>query len=122
MTTTTHAHITTWLLAIILLFVALGLHKKGNLKGFKIIQMVMRVFYLLIIGTGIALIIGAVHLSLLYIVKMATGLWIIGIMEFILMKTSKNESTSVLWIQFVIAFLLVLYLGLKLPMGFHPFA
>ena len=119
----THVHITTWVIGIILFFVALSLHKSGKRKGSRIVQMILRVFYLLIIGTGIELIMRYhIHVTMLYILKMAVGLWIIAIMEFILMRTSKDRRTSVLWIQFVIAILLVIYLGLKLPLGFHPFA
>lgn len=117
----THVHITSWLVAIILFFVALGLHKSGKQKGAKIVSMILRVFYLLIIGTGVWLLTSITHISMLYILKAAVGLWVIASMEFILMRTIRNRRTSVLWIQFAIAFLLALYLGLKLPIGFHPF-
>ncbi len=50
-----HSHVTAWALALILFLVALFLHKSGKAKGFKIVQMILRVFYLLIIGTGIGL-------------------------------------------------------------------
>ncbi|WML49607.1 YisL family protein [Neobacillus sp. PS3-34] len=119
----THVHITSWLLAIILFFVALGLHNSGKQKGAKIVSMILRVFYLLIIGTGIELVFRYhLHINPTYILKMAAGLWVIATMEFILMRTSRGRRTSVLWIQFAIAFLLALYLGLKLPLGFHPFS
>jgi hypothetical protein len=61
------------------------------------------------------------HISLLYILKVVVGLWIISLFEMILIKTGKKERTTVLWAQFVIAFLLVLYLGFKLPLGIHIF-
>jgi formate hydrogenlyase subunit 4 len=54
----------------------------------------------------------------LYILKAVVGIWVIGLFEMILSKVAQNRKTSVLWIQFVIAFLLVLYLGFdKLPMS-----
>lgn len=117
----THAHITTWFLTLILFFVALSLHKKGNEKGFKVMQMILRVMYLLIIATGGMLLFSISHISLLYILKATVGLWIIALFELLLMRTAKKAPTSVLWGQFIVAFLLVLYLGLKLPLGFHPF-
>jgi hypothetical protein len=117
-----HSHVTAWIIALILFIVALNLHKKGNAKGFKIVQMVLRVFYLLIIGTGIGLLTMVTHIDVWYVLKAFVGLWIIGLFEMILSRTAKGRSTSVFWIQFVVAFLLVLYLGfVKLPMSiFHP--
>lgn len=117
----TDAHITTWLLTLILFFVALNLNKKGKAKGFKILHMIIRVFYLLILATGVQLLTLVYHITLLYILKVAVGLWIISLFEMILIKSRKKENTKVLWIQFVVAFLLVLYLGFKLPLGIHIF-
>lgn len=113
-----HAHITAWLLAIILFFVALGLNKSGNAKGFKVLQMIIRVLYLLIIVTGVGLLFSISTISLLYIIKAVVGLWVIAMLELILIRTAKQKKTSVLWIQFIVAFLLVLYLGFKLPLTF----
>jgi hypothetical protein len=117
-----HSHVTAWFIALILFVVALSLHKKGNTKGFKILQMVLRVFYLLIIGTGVGLLTMVSHIDVWYVLKAVVGLWIVGLFEMILSRTAKGRRTSVFWIQFVIAFLLVLYLGfVKLPMSiFHP--
>lgn len=117
-----HSHVTAWVIALILFLVALSLHKNGKAKGFKIVQMVLRVFYLIIIGTGVGLLSMVQHIDVWYILKAVVGLWIIGLFEMILSRTAKDRRTSVFWIQFVIAFLLVLYLGfVKLPMSiFHP--
>lgn len=117
-----HSHVTAWALALILFLVALSLHKSGKDKGFKIIQMILRVFYLLIIGTGIGLLFKLTTITPLYILKAVVGLWIIGLFEMILSRVANNRRTSIFWIQFVIAFLLVLYLGFAvLPMSiFHP--
>lgn len=116
----THAHITSWLLAIILFFVVRGLYKGGNEKGGKITHMILRVFYLLILITGFIMLF-QVNISLLYILKAAVGLWVIAIMEFLLMKTGKREPQNVLWIQFAIAFVLALLLGFSLPQGIDWF-
>lgn len=116
-----HAHITAWLLTLILFFIALGLGKNGQGKGLKILHMIIRVFYLLIILTGGILLFSVIHISLLYILKAVVGLWIISLFEMILIRTARKERRSILWAQFIIAFLLVLYLGFKLPMGTHIF-
>jgi hypothetical protein len=114
----THAHITAWFLAIVLFFIALGLHKSGKAKGFRVVQMILRVFYILIIITGVWMLAIISKISMLYVLKSVVGLWVIAMLELILIKTNKQQKTTGLWIQFVIAFLLVLYLGFKLPLGF----
>ncbi|MEH7304745.1 YisL family protein [Neobacillus drentensis] len=114
-----HGHITAWVLALILFVVALLLHKGGKAKGFKIVQMILRVLYLLILATGIGLLFSVYKIDVWYILKAVVGIWIIGLFEMILGRVANNRRTSVFWIQFIIAWILVLYLGFeKLPMSF----
>jgi hypothetical protein len=117
-----HAHVTAWLLALILFLVALSLHKNGKAKGFKIVQMILRVLYLVIIATGAGLLFSVFRIDVWYILKAVVGLWIIGLFEMILSRVADNRRTSTFWIQFVVAWVLVLYLGfVKLPLSiFHP--
>ncbi|ALC91901.1 hypothetical protein AM500_20485 [Bacillus sp. FJAT-18017] len=112
----THAHITTWVLGAILFFVALYLYKGGKEKGAKITHMILRVVYILILITGFMLLFSVTKIGLLYILKTAVGLWVIASMEMLLIKTGKKQEAKVLWIQFLIAFVLVLLLGYNLPM------
>lgn len=117
---TTHAHITTWVLALILFFVANSLHKSGKAKAAKIVHMILRVMYILVFATGGML----VHLFFSgypfeYIAKVLIGLWVIAAMEMILVRSVKGKSTKSLWIQFVVAVVLVTLLGLRLPLGFN---
>jgi hypothetical protein len=116
-----HAHMTAWFLALILFFVSLGLHKSGKEKGSKIVHMVLRLFYLLILVTGFMLLFGISTISMMYVLKAAVGLWVISMLEMILIRTKKNEKASILWIQFIVAVLLVLYLGFSLPLGTDMF-
>lgn len=111
-----HAHVTSWFFALILFVIALLLNKNGKAKGFKIVQMIIRVLYLLIIITGGTLVIQYYQVSLLYFVKAAAGLWVIFLIEMILLRASRNGKSTVLWYQFVVALLLVFYLGYKLPL------
>jgi hypothetical protein len=114
-----HAHITGWVLALILFVVALILHKSGKAKGLKIVQMILRVLYLIIIATGVGLLFKLFKIDVWYILKAVIGLWIIVLFEMILGRVVENRRTSTLWIQFAIAWILVLYLGFdKLPMSF----
>ena len=116
-----HGHITAWLLALILFVVALFLHKGGKEKGAKIVKMILRVLYLLIIATGVGLLFSVYKIDVWYVLKAVVGLWIIGLFEMILSRVANNRRTSVFWIQFAVAWILVLYLGGRLPMSFlHP--
>lgn len=112
-----HAHITSWFLALVLFFIALSLYKGGNQKGAKIVHMILRLFYIFVLLTGGMLIM----MTGMYLFKAIVGLWVISAIEMILVKTAKNKNTSGWWIQFVIAIVLVLYLGLSLPLGFDFF-
>ncbi|MCA1030996.1 YisL family protein [Bacillus timonensis] len=117
----THAHITSWLVALILFFVAVSLHKAGKEKGSKIVHMTLRLFYLIIIATGVVLLLGVEQLSGLYHVKATVGILAIGLMEMVLVRTKKGKSTNVSWILFAIIFVVTVYLGLKLPIGLYLF-
>lgn len=122
----THAHITAWALGIILFFVAFAMYRNGNSKA-KMVHMTVRLLYIIIIITGFLLYQGIMKtatsdMHMWYGIKMLVGIWVIGAMEMVLIRTNKGKSTNAGWIQFVIAVLVVLYLGLRLPIGFSPFA
>jgi len=114
-----HTHITSWALAIILFFVAFGLMKSGKDKGAKIVQMILRLFYLFIIGSGIWILSSLNSISTLYVIKSLAGVIVIGLLEMILVKTGKGKKTAIFWVLFIISFIFVLYLGfMKLPLTF----
>src|SRR5579875_1921254 len=94
-----HVHVTAWAIALILFVIALFLQKGGKQKGAKIVQMILRVFYLIIIGTGIGLLSMVTNISIWYILKAVVGLWIIGLFEMILSRVINKRRTSVFWIQ-----------------------
>lgn len=117
----THAHLTAWVFALVLFFIALGLHKSGKQKGAKIVQMILRVLYLLILLTGVMLLFSMTNISGLHILKTAIGLWVIAAFEMVLIKTARQEKATGSWAQLLIAFVLALYLGFSLPLGFDFF-
>lgn len=116
-----YEHILAWVLAFGLFFVAIALHKAGKDKGLKIVQMILRLFYLLIIVSGTIVLFSISNITFMYILKAAVGIWIISILELILVRMTKQQSTRLYWAQFVVSFSLVLYLGLKLPLGMFIF-
>ena len=117
----THAHITSWAIALILFFIAVYMQKGRKTKPLRIVQMVLRLFYLLILGTGLAMLFSIYTISIGYILKAVLGLWVIAMMEMILIRGGKEKATKSFWVQFLIAFLIVLYLGFSLPLGFKFF-
>ena len=120
MATNTHAHITTWVVAIILFVVALSLLKAGNAKATKIVQMVLRVFYILIIVTG-WLLLHNTNYSGEHLLKSIVGIGVIGAMEVLLARKSKGKPTGVILGIFIVLLIVVLYLGFSLPLGIEWF-
>jgi uncharacterized membrane protein SirB2 len=106
-----HFHVTTWFLTIVLFFVAIYLLKANKQKPLKIIQMVLRVLYLLVLGTGLHLLAAYYQFQGAALIKGIIGLWVIFCMEFILTRGSKGKPTKGFWIQLVIALALVFYYG-----------
>jgi hypothetical protein len=113
----THAHITTWLIALILFFIAIGLQKNGKEKGLKIVHMILRLFYLLIIATG-AMLLFSINIDSRYVIKAILGILVIGFFEMVLIRSTKGKSTGVFWGLLIVAFVITVYLGLQLPLGF----
>lgn len=119
LTSSTHLHITGWALAIILFFITYALIQAGNQKGGKIVHMILRLIYILVVVTGFMLFYSAIS-EIEYILKAIAGIWVIASMEMILGRKSRDQKTTSAWIQLAIALLVTLYLGLSLPLGFQP--
>lgn len=115
LTSSTHLHITTWVVAIVLFLVAALASKSKGL------HMALRLFYILIIITGGALFIEAMDygMGMQYGIKFILGILVIGMMEMVLVRQSKNKPTTVFWILFAIFLFAVLFYGFKLPMGMN---
>lgn len=114
LTSTTHIHITTWVIGLVLFFVAAFAAKPP-----KAVQMILRVFYLLIIATGALLffehrdtIVAANGSGMAYDMKFLFGILLIGGMEMVLGAKSKGKKPTVGWIMFVISLLAVFFIGL----------
>lgn len=115
LTSTTHLHITTWVITIILFLVAAFVQNKG-------LHMTLRLFYILVIITGGALFMEGMKYEgygFEYGIKLLFGILLIGMMEMVLMRKSKNKSTTVFWVLFGIFLFLTLFVGFKLPMGMN---
>lgn len=76
-------------------------------------HMVLRLFYILLLITGIGMILMNFHLIAL--VKGLLAFWLIFTMELIATRTGKGtlagSQKTIFWIQFVVAIIVVLYFG-----------
>lgn len=111
LTSTTHLHITTWVIMLVLFFLA----ATGVVKS-KGVHHALRLFYVLAIASGVALYepsIGDYH------VKATFGLLTIAMMEMVLVKKSKGKPNTIFWVLFAIFLFVTMFYGFKLPMGFN---
>lgn len=118
LTDTTHLHITTWVIALVLFLAAAFMQSES--KGRKIVHMVLRLFYILIIITGLALFIEwSSSDAMQYGLKFLFGVLTIGMMEMVLVRGKKGKSTTLFWILFAVFLLVTMFYGFKLPVGFN---
>src|SRR5690625_1492366 len=116
-----HLHIMAWVVAFILLFVVVSFYRKDGAKAGKILHMVLRLDYLIILISGIGLFMEYKSYPGELFVKIIAGLWAIVAMEMITVGTNKNKSTKAWWIQCVVVALMAIILGLGgLPHGILP--
>lgn len=120
-----HMHITSWLLAFILLILVVLFYKQGKEKLGKILHMVLRLDYLFILYTGGSLLgdyftatIG--HTGEL-VIKVIAGLWSIVAMEMVTVRIAKGKPAKTWWIHLLIAAIIAIVLGFfRLPLGVLP--
>ena len=117
LTNTTHFHIFTWAVGIIVFLVA-AFMAKGT-KGRKIAHMIARLFYVLILFSGVMLFMKSMSYGMgaEYGLKFLFGLVTIGMMEMVLVRTEKGKSVAMFWVLFFVFLLATMFLGFKLPMG-----
>ncbi|EON73449.1 YisL family protein [Lysinibacillus sphaericus] len=116
LTNTTHLHITTWVVGLVIFFIAALSGKQS--KG---LHMALRLFYILIIISGGALFIHTMGYGqgMLYGFKFIAGILVIGMMEMVLVRQKKNQPTGMFWILFAVFLFITLFLGFKLPMNIN---
>ncbi len=117
LTDSTHFHIFTWVVGIILFLVAAVM--ANGTKGKKITHMISRLFYVLILISGIALFIEAMDYGrgAEYGIKFLLGLLTIGMMEMVLVRSQKGKKVTMFWILFFVFLFATMFMGFKLPMG-----
>ncbi|MGH2317249.1 YisL family protein [Planococcus sp. 4-30] len=119
-TQTTHLHITTWVVAVILFLVAAFMQRDS--KGRKILHMVLRLFYILIIITGLTLFIEwSSSDPMVYGIKFLLGILTIGMMEMVLVRSKKQKPVTMFWALFALFLFATMFVGFMLPIGLDFF-
>lgn len=119
-TDTTHLHITTWVVAVVLFLIAAFMQRDS--KGRKILHMVLRLFYILIIITGLTLFIEwSSSDPMVYGIKFLLGILTIGMMEMVLVRSKKQKPVTMFWALFALFLFATMFVGFMLPVGLDFF-
>ncbi len=106
------SHIGSWAITVLLFFLSYFLLNKG--KAGKIVHMILRLFYVIMIVTGVGMLFG-IGFVLTYVLKGVLALWLIYFMEMILVRTKKGvldaKQKTYYWIMFTVTLMLVLVIG-----------
>lgn len=105
-----YTHIDTWGITLLVFFISFFLLTKDKMKAQKITHMILRLLFVVMIVTGFGLVI-SYKFAIVTIIKMLFALWLITSMELILVKARKNQSTTPVWVQFVISAIATIVIG-----------
>lgn len=104
------SHTGSWAILVVLFLVSLLLIKLGKAKGGRIVQMVVRLFYIIMLVSGIGMLIGY-DFPAIYIVKGILAIGLIGAMEVVLGRAKRRESVAVPLIIVVVLVAIVALMG-----------
>jgi uncharacterized membrane protein SirB2 len=103
-------HVLSWSIGIpvfLLSFICLALNQK---KAHKVLQMVARLFFVLILISGIILL-ASVGFAGLALLKGILGIVLMGLMEMLVSRRRNGKPTGVFWILFFVVLGVILYIG-----------
>ncbi|MBP3949616.1 DUF1516 family protein [Halalkalibacter suaedae] len=107
------SHTGSWAITILLFVISYFLLKAGKNKASKIVHMILRLFYVIMIVSGIGTLIGY-SFTPVYVVKGIIALVLIYAMEMILVRTKKGtlgQQAMTYWILFAITLIVVVLIG-----------
>jgi hypothetical protein len=113
----THLHLTAIVLTIIFFLITFLMQKAG--KNTKVMHMILRVMYIILLVSGGILFFSVFNITFLYILKAVFGILMIAFFEMILVRSGDGRTTTIHWILIAITCIFVTYMGLILPMGFY---
>ena len=123
-----HLHLTAIIVSIILFIAVYAMYKKNSTAENKpafILHMVLRVFYLLVLFSGIMVYVegmSGIESHMMYGIKVLLGLLSIGFMEISIVRLKKKSvKASVLLIVTIVLIVATVIMGSILPMGMLRF-
>ncbi|MHC5250928.1 YisL family protein [Listeria kieliensis] len=112
-----YLHLISWA-AIIILTLAAWISYPKSEKGFTIFAMIDRVFYLVLILSGIMMIQYSIETNwLVALFKILMGIVTIGVIEMLLSFRKKKRPTGLFLVLFVVAVVITIALGFYLSGG-----
>ncbi|KHF38402.1 hypothetical protein LQ50_21640 [Halalkalibacter okhensis] len=111
-----HAHVDSWWLLIVLFLITYFLLRAGKDKGAKILHMIVRLFYIVMIFSGVVLLFNW-NFAIAYVIKAILAIVLIYAMEMILVRTKKGTLGSkapMYWGLFVVTLVVVILLGMRI--------
>ena len=112
-----HLHISSWGITIVLFLSVWFLTSLRRKQAAKILLMVLRLSYIFVLYTGFRLYLWA-EASMGYHLKVLGGILVIAFMEMVLARRKKEKPTVMFWILLFVSFVVTVYLGMVLPMGY----
>lgn len=109
------SHTGSWAITILLFVISYFLLKSGKNKASKIVHMILRLFYVIMIVSGIGTLIGYSFVAV-YAVKGIIALVLIYAMEMILVRTKKGtlgQQAMTYWILFIVTLIVVVLIGFE---------
>lgn len=105
-----HMHITAWALTLLLFAITLILHFQGKPRNSRIAHMILRVLYVLTIGSGYGLVAKYGHAEPA-LIKTALGLGVIVFSDLALTLLRKGRNPGLLWLLFASDLAFTFYYG-----------
>ncbi len=108
-----HTHISSWAILVLLFFISYFLIKSGKEKGGKIAHMILRLFFVIMVVSGIGMLINYSY-PMAYHLKAGLAIILIGAMEMLLTRTQKGTIGSkapLYWGVVIVLLILVILIG-----------
>lgn len=105
-----HSHAGSWFFTVLLFVISFTMLRLEKRKAQKITHMILRLFFLIMLITGVGMII-ALQFPLVYIVKGILAFVLIYLMELILTRGAKGKENKQYWLPFAVVLPLVLLIG-----------
>ncbi|MBO8163451.1 MAG: YisL family protein [Brevibacillus sp.] len=107
------SHVGSWEAAFVLLLIGYVLYRLGKERAARIMQMVLRLLYLIIVGSGIWMLVQYHKTEPLYYVKGILGIVTISLAEMAMVRAAKQRPSLGFLIGAVVLFVLVILIGYR---------